>query len=396
MGKTYELCRTEWEPNVINGHLERDKEYYILFDGKEYKLKCEETEGSLYLGWDYYSVPNDEYDFGICCDFTGTKLGCIFTTRSNVNKHTVAIFAEDVIVHKLDLKYLELPENLATTDDVQEVMDLAQTTADEKMSATNPIGIGSFSMGRQEGSIVGTYSHTEGYDNTASGEASHAEGKITTASAKYSHTEGWGTTASGTYSHAEGVGTKASGTSSHAEGSSTKASGGYSHAEGSDTTASGAYSHAEGASTKASGLEAHAEGYNTVASGNFTHTEGYCTNARRRSQHAQGEFNILDTKGSATVRGIYAHIIGNGTSDDARSNAHTLDWDGNAWYSGDVYVGSASGTNKDDGSKKLATEEYVDNAIAANRFVLIDKVTGIEYELSVVSGKLTMDVVSEV
>lgn len=44
----------------------------------------------------------------------------------------------------------------------------------------------------------------------------------------------------------------------------------------------------------------------------------------------------------------------------------------------------------------LATEEYVDNAIAANRFVLIDKVTGIEYELSVVSGKLTMDVVSEV
>lgn len=32
----------------------------------------------------------------------------------------------------------------------------------------------------------------------------------------------------------------------------------------------------------------------------------------------------------------YAHIVGNGTSDTARSNAHTLDWSGNAWYAGSV------------------------------------------------------------
>jgi hypothetical protein len=57
----------------------------------------------------------------------------------------------------------------------------------------------------------------------------------------------------------------------------------------------------------------------------------------------------------------YAHIVGNGTSNNSRSNAHTLDWSGNAWYSGDVYVGSTSGKNKDEGSKKLATEEYVGN-----------------------------------
>jgi hypothetical protein len=42
--------------------------------------------------------------------------------------------------------------------------------------------------------------------------------------------------------------------------------------------------------------------------------------------------------------------MGNGTSDTARSNAHTLDWDGNAWYQGDVYVG---GTSQDDGEKLL-------------------------------------------
>jgi hypothetical protein len=49
-----------------------------------------------------------------------------------------------------------------------------------------------------------------------------------------------------------------------------------------------------------------------------------------------------------------------------RSNAHTLDWDGNAWFAGDVYVGSTSGSNKDEGSKKLATETLVYNSFVAH------------------------------
>lgn len=57
---------------------------------------------------------------------------------------------------------------------------------------------------------------------------------------------------------------------------------------------------------------------------------------------------------SSKELGKYAHVVGNGISDTSRSNAHTLDWNGNAWYSGDVYVGSTSGTNRDSGSVKLA------------------------------------------
>ena len=89
----------------------------------------------------------------------------------------------------------------------------------------------------------------------------------------------------------------------------------------------------------AGGQYAHAEGINTIAASNY--------------QHAQGKFNIEDTAST------YAHIVGNGSSTSARSNAHTIDWDGNAWFAGDVYVGSTSGKDKDDGSKKLATEDYV-------------------------------------
>lgn len=197
-----------------------------------------------------------------------------------------------------------------------------------KMDKNNPTGTGSFSLNRKPGTVVGANSHAEGSDATASGWYSHAEGRDTTASNDCSHAEGDYTTASGN--------------NSHAEGSMTSASGGYSHAEGQDTTASGERSHAEGQGTSASGTGSHTEGYYTKASSSY--------------QHTQGKYNIEDSSD------VYADIIGNGTKSKP-SNAATVDWHGNAWYAGDVYVGSTSGTNKDEGSKKLATEEYVDNSV---------------------------------
>ena len=89
-----------------------------------------------------------------------------------------------------------------------------------------------------------------------------------------------------------------------------------SFAEGWNTTASGNYSHAEGCYSIASGDKAHAEGFGTIASGSRS--------------HAQGTYNIADDSS------LYAHIVGNGSSDIHRSNAHTLDWSGNAWYAGTV------------------------------------------------------------
>ena len=50
------------------------------------------------------------------------------------------------------------------------------------------------------------------------------------------------------------------------------------------------------------------------------------------SSMAQGKYNILDRKSPNT----YAHIVGNGTSNTSRSNAYTLDWQGNGTFSGTV------------------------------------------------------------
>ena len=202
----------------------------------------------------------------------------------------------------------------------------------------------------------GEWSHSEGCGTRALGNCSHTEGNGTTAQTVNSHAEGYYTEASGASSHAEGSGTKASGNYSHAEGFSTKAYGDYSHAEGQGSIARGEESHAEGCYTEAYGKFSHAEGNSTYAGKSFSHAEGNNTRADSNCQHVEGEYNVVDTSDT------YVHIVGNGNS-SARSNAHTLDWSGNAWYQGDVYVGSTSGVNRDEDSKKLATEDFVNEQI---------------------------------
>ena len=132
----------------------------------------------------------------------------------------------------------------------------------------------------------------------------------------------------------------------HAEGQSTTASGSCSHAEGFDTHAAAPYSHAEGAHTKAGGygFGAHAEGLGTYA---LSSSAG-----SMRPQHVEGAYNIKDITIEETGENTYLHIAGNGTSDTNRSNAHTLDWSGNAWFAGKVTVGSDA--------EELATKSDLD------------------------------------
>ena len=139
----------------------------------------------------------------------------------------------------------------------------------------------------------------------------------------------------------------AGGVYAHTEGYRTEASGNYgSHAEGNETTASGTSSHAEGTIVTASGTSSHAEGFNTTASGSYSHTEGHKTTAKNRSQHAFGEYNKLDpSTESSWDRGTYIEIVGNGTDENVRSNARTLDWSGNETLAGKI---TANGVNLND------------------------------------------------
>lgn len=172
---------------------------------------------------------------------------------------------------------------------------------------------------RYPGSSEGYGSVVIGYNGRATKSYSYAEGFGTLASGNYTHAEGNGTTASGNYAHSEGVNTNSTATASHSEG-------GY-------TRASGDYSHAEGNGTQAVNECAHAEGYETAASGKASHASGTNTRATAENQFVIGKYNqVLDTTDENRV-----FIIGNGTADDARSNALEVDWNGDLTASGNIY-----------------------------------------------------------
>lgn len=94
------------------------------------------------------------------------------------------------------------------------------------------------------------------------------------------------------------------------------------------------------------GKYSHAEGDSTTASGKYSHAEGKNTIAASQHQHTQGRYNIKDADGK------YAHIVGNGTVMSGRSNAHTLDWDGNAWFAGTI-EGTATILKSSESSKRF-------------------------------------------
>ena len=230
----------------------------------------------------------------------------------------------------------EIPDVAGTNVDavlraLKALIDTKSTDAD----ITAALAAHYVTAGKKSGTTLGTNATAEGAATVSSGQESHAEGYVTSATGPRSHAEGFLTTASGNASHAEGY----------------------------HTTASGIYAHAEGMETTASWNYAHAEGYDTTAGGIASHAEGLATTANHKSQHVFGEYNIPDdSTAGAGQRGNYVEIVGNGTGDSAKSNARTLDWDGNEVLAGKLTLGAAPAANMD-----AATKKYVDDAIAALR-----------------------------
>lgn len=236
-----------------------------------------------------------------------------------------------------------------------------------------------FAVDKDVGSnISGGYSaHAENY-GTAKGEFSHAEGFQTSAEGWSSHTEGQNSTALGVGAHSEGYYTYANTKFSHTEGHGAKTGiQGYSVISYDSTNNSFVLNTT--AALKIGDIVSASDGkaidyqYATITAidkdnktitvsnaskltkittiigsgtrgdtfifGQGAHAEGYYTNATSNYSHVQGQYNLNDLECK------YAHIVGNGTGISARSNAHTLDWQGNAWFAGDIKVG---GTGYDD------------------------------------------------
>ncbi len=92
----------------------------------------------------------------------------------------------------------------------------------------------------------------------------------------------------------------------------------------------------------------------------YTVAMGLMTVASGENQLVFGKYNVKDTENK------YACIIGNGTSDTVRSNTHTVDWDGNAWFAGEV-EGVKNGTTHKLSEKvdKVEGKSLIDENVAS-------------------------------
>lgn len=251
-------------------------------------------------------------------------------------------------------------------------------------------------IGVPAGNAIGLYAFAEGAFTTASGRESHAEGSNSIASGDSSHAEGQGTTARGRCSHSEGIHTVANGYYSHAGGNNSRAMGLTSFARGHEININRAYSTSIGKynldpdsteNTLETNLNTRigvykAQSFETtyiepvisledgtvIAESTTSLTpESFLPDMYVISPYANdpGYWKILSTpeldgnyysanvdsykiKLSSEQLSTYAFSVGNGTA-ESRSNAHTLDWDGTAWYQSDVYVG---GSGQDDAAAK--------------------------------------------
>jgi len=192
------------------------------------------------------------------------------------------------------------------------------------------IGYGSVAMGY--GSIAsGIFSVALGASATSSNSGSISIGNTTTSSGYESTAMGRNTTASSDFATAFGFGTVASDTNTTAMGRNTYASQFAATAMGYFTHSSGVASTSMGYFTYATGDYSTAMGEGPIASGNVSTAMGYETKSKHYSGLVIGVYNDSANAASATSINSLNRIfqIGNGTADNARSNAMTVLQNGN-------------------------------------------------------------------
>ena len=322
------------------------KPYFVIFDGIKYDCLVwdgDEVYGigkSALCGNRAYS--NDDIPF---CAILFSTSGFLYAKEPG--DHSFVLGKYEEVVYKLDEKYI--PDSIARSD-IQEELVEKVSHIEEKMDKENPVGTGSFVINGLDGKSVGENSFTAGQDSWANGARSTAIG--------YGIVSGEDDqTVFGKFNKIEPI---------YEETTAANISYGL--------TLNGYYNVAASYEfDEITGTFALIDSKRySISSSNYT---GYyaCSGTTYGQSHIfkieSGTQTIGNERKRATrtisavkLEPKYVHMVGNGTSAAARSNAHTLDWSGNAWFAGDVYIGGAG--QDDDTVKKLATVEQIDEAIA--------------------------------
>lgn len=304
--------------------------YRITFDNVVYTLNAEQWRSSYTIGKGVGFIGNaslwgeingfiqdvhDDVPFLITngMDTNGEYVAGEYLFTPSAGTHTVK-------VERIDYSFSSLPAVLinGTPHDglviVQPPTTSYSTYSLGENAVINPRGVIAFGY---HNTVSGNGARVFGNNNTVSGESATAIGNENVASGQYSTAIGWGNTASGKASFAAG---------------------------GSGNVASGQNSFAFGFGTNtASGLASFAGGNNAVASGLVSSALGANLIANHTCQFVFGMCNVADdSQEASTSRGNYVEIVGNGVNKNNRSNARTLDWNGNESLAGGITLGKGT------------------------------------------------------
>lgn len=357
----------DWYYTFVNQkldiRLEVGEKYIIVFDGIEYQETLREVEDGMCFGWEvpYYPYgPNVPYGIWISRS-NEDKDNIRHFSADSPGTHTFAIYRYGDIVHKLDSKFLDLPTNIATTD--------------YAMAKNNPEGTGSFSMNRDTYYNSGQYSRATGYNTAAIGDNSSADGFNTIAARRSQNVIGEFNISDRTYYYTVEPVEQCT-VNLHVPNVNLGKS--YELVDTQevfsliDTYYSSVSSIVDNFKNRPY-INGDFTGYRTIY--RITQVHSWTTNPYTITISGE-KYSIVHD--GAPVRGEYVHIVGNGTADDNRSNAHTLDWDGNAWFAGDIYIG---GNSQKEGSRKVLTE-------GSTYITLYDSSTGAPYKIEIKDGNL--------
>lgn len=326
-----------WINFVETGELQATPSGYVLeqIKGKLYFFETEFTAAVVAL--DNVEYEGVSYSKGVY--LVSDKWG-LYTSKFRVVVETGEL-------KKLDKKYLPNIALKSDIDDMNNVIDNINSNINNinnsKMNKENPTGTGSFSLNRKNGSVVGDYSTVLGNGIEAIGRSSFACGEYnkekytykdnyseyTSYSANYLKSGNYYYSKEFTFNEDTGIYTLVNPSIRSVNSNYTLkgiGAGNYFVIDNNDIIPAETIS-----GNKLYGvIEDYDVGGGHLYSTKFeNHNTNYYKIAHV-SQHVSSRFS------EKNIRGKYAYMLGNGTSDTERSNAHTVDWEGNAWYAGSV------------------------------------------------------------
>ena len=192
-------------------------------------------------------------------------------------------------------------------------------------------------------------------------------------------------TASGSYSITAGISNNSEGNYSVAIGNGNTSQKNYDVSIGFGNIVSDEYSFAIGGHNAITGCDSYALGRNNDVSGDNSYAIGVVNNVTQNFSFVLGH-NLISSYahqvilGSQNIDGDYLFILGNGKN-FTRSNALTLDWDGNLWTAGDVTATDSDGNNVSLCETAIAVSNLQNaNAPTATKLQTARKINGVAFD----------------